>query len=167
MAVSTPRGISHVQPLNALNYDPFERGLLRVTRYIFLGCEDAGSLGWQKAVTVAIERWGDRVGYPVAHLLSKVVTAVLRARTDGISIHDPFDLNARNEITDDEVYFMDMLHHMRRDNVDKARNSVELLTGGRMDPDVIRAGLELSHRFASGPTASPMPKNVAPLHLVS
>ncbi|WP_415918955.1 hypothetical protein [Tateyamaria sp. SN6-1] len=48
---------------------------------------------------------------------------------------------------------MTMLHHMRRDNTDKARDAVELLTHGRMDPDVIRTGLALAARFSAGAPA--------------
>jgi hypothetical protein len=43
-----------------------------------------------------------------------------------------------------------MLHHMRRDHTAKARDAVEALTHGQMNPDLIRASLSFADRFPSG-----------------
>lgn len=132
-----------------LGFDAFESGLLAVARYFFLGFEAPDRQSWQTAFAVAIERWGADIGLPAAHAMSKLVREVFLARPD-FAFHDPFGPDARTRVTGDEVTMMRMLHHMRREETPDARDAVEVLTRGQMDPHVIRAGLSLAARFGGG-----------------
>lgn len=132
-----------------LGFDTFEVGLLAVTRYFFLTHSAPDCQAWQTGFAVAIERWGPDIGLPAAHAMSKLVRALCDTRPD-FDFHDPFGTEARTRVTPDEAKMMRMLHHMRRDETPDARDAVEALTRGTMDPRVIRAGLSLSARFGSG-----------------
>ena len=75
---------------------------------------------------------------------------VLALRQGDFAFNDPLDLDTRDLLTADEAQFIAMLHHMRRDETGKARDAVDALTRGQMDPDLIRAGLSFADRFPSG-----------------
>ncbi len=138
-------------PLALLNLDEFERGLLAVARH-FIACEHSPHQhSWRIAFTVAAERWGDSIGLPAAYALEKLVRAVLACRqNDPFKAGDPFCLDTRELVTPDERLLLETLHHMRRDNTPAARDAIAVMTHGRMDPDVIRAGLSFAKRFACG-----------------
>lgn len=136
--------------LQRLGCDAFERGLLPVARHFLTAFQQPGVHTWQAAYTIAAERWGDAIGFAIAHAMGKLIGALLRSRSDGVGFHDPLDPDARTRLSRDESDLMIMLHHMRRDDTAKARDAVEALTRGRMDPDVIRTGLSLATRFSAG-----------------
>lgn len=135
--------------LNDLGFDTFEAGLLAVSRYFFLTHAAPERQAWQTGFAVAVERWGPDIGLPAAHAVAKLARAIFDVRTD-FGFHDPFGTDARTMVTSDEAMMMRMLHHMRRDETPDARDAVEALTQGGMDPHVIRAGLTLSARFGGG-----------------
>ncbi|GGX37527.1 hypothetical protein GCM10007385_00080 [Tateyamaria omphalii] len=134
---------------HSLGLDEFERGLLAVSRYFFLCRAEPDRQAWQVAFSVAVERWGPDIGLPVAFAASKLVRALADLRPDFDSL-DPFETEARTRVSSDEAMMMRMLHHMRRDQTSDARDAVDALTRGWMDPHVIRAGLALASRFAAG-----------------
>ncbi|MEM9639014.1 MAG: hypothetical protein AAGA94_15295 [Pseudomonadota bacterium] len=155
MSAFPDRDVITADALNSIGCDSFERGLLAVARHFLNAFEDPKSQAWQHGYTVAVERWGETIGFPAAHAMSKLIRALLRGRADGISFFDPLCVEARTRVSADEALLMKMLHHMRRDQTSPARDAVEALTLGRMDPDVIRAGLSLASRFSAGcPAAS-------------
>ena len=123
--------------------------MLAVARYFFLARSVPEQQSWQVAFSVAVERWGPDIGLPVAFALSKLVRAVADVRTDFAS-GDPFDNDARERVSFDEAIMMRMLHHMRRDQPPDARDAVEVLPRGLMDPHVIRAGVAGAARFGCG-----------------
>ncbi|MEL6100319.1 MAG: hypothetical protein AAFR68_03290 [Pseudomonadota bacterium] len=135
--------------LEHLGFDDCERGLLAVARYFFLSRSVPEQQTWQVAFSVAVERWGPDIGLPIAFAMSKLVRAIGDARTDFAS-SDPFEARARESATFDEAVMMRMLHHMRRDQTPDARDAVEVLTRGLMDPHVVRAGLAVAARFGCG-----------------
>ena len=140
-----------------LGFDVFETGVLAVARHLFLSFVVPEQLRWQTACGIAVERWGANVGLPVAYAVFKLVRALDDARDD-FAFHDPACLEMRDRVTDDEALMMQMLHNMRRDETPDARDAVEALTHGQMDPDVIRYGLTLAMRFGRGarvPTSRP------------
>ncbi|WP_299747784.1 hypothetical protein [uncultured Tateyamaria sp.] len=132
-----------------LGFDTVEAGLLAVARYFFLTHAAPARQAWHTGFAVAVERWGPDIGLPAAHAVAKLVRAVYDVRSD-FGFHDPFGIEARTRVTSDEAMMMRMLHHMRRDETPDARDAVEVLTRGGMDPHVIRAGLTLSARFGGG-----------------
>ncbi|MBO9473087.1 hypothetical protein J7413_05995 [Shimia sp. R10_1] len=139
-----------IEALRTIGCDEFEFGLLAVLRHIMLGLYEADPHGWTRGQDIAVERWGEAVGLPAAYLLNKVALALAESREDGPEMMDPLCTEARLKMTDDEMQIMSMLHHMRRDKASGARSAVAFVTRGRMDPDLIRAGLSFSHRFPAG-----------------
>ena len=135
--------------LEHLGFDDCERGLLAVVRYFFRARSVPEQQTWQVAFSVAVERWGPDIGLPIAFAMSKLVRAIGDVRTDFVS-SDPFDTRARESVTFDEAVMMRMLHHLRRDQTPDARDAVEVLTRGLMDPHVIRAGLGVAARIGCG-----------------
>ena len=129
-----------------LEIDEFERGLLAVSRYFFFCRAEPERQSWHVAFAVAVERWGPDIGLPVAFAMSTLVRALMDARADYASL-DPFAPEGRDRVSDDEALRLRMLHHMRREQTPDARDAVEALTQGCMDPHVIRAGLSLAARF--------------------
>lgn len=139
-----------IEALRTIGCDDFEFGVLAVLRHIMLGLFEGDPRGWARGHDIAIERWGETVGLPTAHLLNRVAIALADCVEDGPEMMDPLCLDARQRMTSDEMQIMSMLHHMRRDKVSGARNAVAFVTRGRMDPELIRAGLSFAHRFPAG-----------------
>lgn len=155
------------QPLTSLGLDPFEEGLLFVARHLMAGLQDGCPNAPLRAQKVATERWGEAIGLSAAHYLSNLLTSLIDCRDDDPDFRDPFALELRATVTDDEALLLTALHHMRRDQTPKARETVMLLSGGFMDPHLIRAGLSFAARFPAG-TATPRKRTPAPrLQLVS
>ncbi|WP_027257447.1 hypothetical protein [Leisingera aquimarina] len=145
-------------PLAAHEFDEFEAGLLPVLRHFMLSYQEPAGQAWQQAYIVAAERWGEAswgeaIGLPAALALMKVVRAALNSRSGQFGFIDPFDLDHRGKVTPDEAALLRMLHHMRRDQTGQARAAVAEVAGGKMEPQVIQAGLAFAHRFSAGPAA--------------
>ena len=139
-----------VRRVEELKLDPFELGLLAVCRQ-FLAAFDAPELhAWQHAYEIAIQRWGETVGFPAAHGLLNLLKTLLRRRPDGFAFQDPLCVEKRLIATADEAALMRMIHFMRRDQTPQARECMEALLLGRRDVDVIHAGLSFAARFPAG-----------------
>lgn len=136
--------ISPGKAIGELGLDDFEHGLLIVLRYIFRP-EGADCTPY----LIAVERWGEEVGLPVAYRLINLAAALNHCKSD-LKFKDPLCLDQRVSATRDEVLVLLMLHHMRRDQTSAARHCIEELTGGRMDPHLIRIGLSFAFRFSCG-----------------
>ncbi|WP_291735427.1 hypothetical protein [Leisingera sp. F5] len=140
-------------PLAAHEFDEFEAGLLPVLRHFMLSYQEPAGQAWQQAYIVAAERWGEAIGLPAALALMKVVRAALNSRSGQFGFIDPFDLDHLGKVTPDEAALLRMLHHMRRDQTGQARAAVAEVAGGKMEPQVIQAGLAFAYRFSAGPAA--------------
>lgn len=136
--------------LSDLCIDEFERNVLKVLRHFFSDSTEHGQKAWLRFYSLAVEIWDERIGLPVAHQLAKLSFALEASRKDQLSFTDPFSLETRLYVTEDERDLIQMLHYMRRDQTGPARDAVSRITGGRMDPDLIRAALSFSRRFAKG-----------------
>lgn len=139
-------------PLALCDLDEFEEGLLPVLRHFMLTLAHPERQTWQFAYKIAGERWGETMGLPVAQAMFKLVQFTVAARRNSFEAIDPFALEERAFVTRDERAFLQMLHHMRRDETPRAREAVADVTGCTMDPDVIRAGLSFADRFPAGET---------------
>ncbi len=128
-------------------FDEFERGLLIVLRHLMTSYARPESQAWELAFGIAVERWGVADGPRIAQGVLAVVQALRRCRTARFRHADPLDAEARLRLTPDEENFIHMLHAMRRDRTAEARQRVALLTGGQMDPAMIRSALSLAARF--------------------
>lgn len=145
----------------ALRLDDFEAGLLPVLRHFLNSLEVPERQGWQHAYHTAAERWGESFGLAVAYTLFTVLRAVADVRPSRLACQDALCLETRSSLTADEAALLRMIHHMRRDQTASARQAVAAVTGGRMDPQVIRAGLAFARRFPcgggrAGPSARPV-----------
>lgn len=140
--------------LSDLTADEFEIGLVAVMRHFLMARQQPDSQAWEIAFQIAVERWGDEIGLAAAFKSSALIRAVLKARDAAFDYCDPLDMDQRSLASDDEVLLIRMIHHMRRDNTAASRDAVEQLALGRMDPDLIRAGLALAHRFPAGVSAT-------------
>ena len=141
--------------VDSCHYDAFEMGLLPVIRHMLTTYRSPETQAWVRAQTVAVERWGETVGLALCQRMQGVIRMLWECRKSDLSFMDPLDLDQRALLSDDEEALMDMLHHMRRDQTPKARDAVERLTGGMMDPHLIREGLKLAARFPAVGEATP------------
>ncbi|APG46006.1 hypothetical protein [Phaeobacter porticola] len=148
----SPSGVtlSNAISLAELRLDAFEAALLSPLRHFTICLRRPESQAWQLAYCTASERWGDTFGLAVANALFKVIRCLHDLRAETYQGLDALDLETRNLVTADEAAFLRMLHHMRRDETAPARDAVADLTGGWMDPHVIRAALSFAHRFPAG-----------------
>lgn len=137
-------------PLVAYGFDPFEEKLLAILRHLVTEALAPGQASWHRAFVIAGETWGEQQGLAVAHALWSVVRELIALRGAEFAFNDPLDIDMRGLVTVDESQLLAMLHHMRRDETAAARDAVEELTHGRMDPDLIRAALAFADRFPSG-----------------
>ncbi|NIZ13647.1 hypothetical protein [Phaeobacter sp. HF9A] len=137
-------------PLVTFGFDPFETRLIAVMRHFLTTAAAPGSQAWHRGFVVAAETWGETHGLAVAYALWPVVRELLALRGGDVAYKDPLDLDLRDFLSPDEAQFIAMLHHMRRDETPEARDAVEALTRGRMEPALIRAGLSFADRFPSG-----------------
>lgn len=136
--------------LSTLGCDSFEEGLLPIVRHLIFGLRGRCPGPLYRAQTIAVERWGEAIGLPVAHYMTALLSALLEVRSDGFQTRDPCPLETRGTATQDEALVLTLIHQMRRDQTPKARETVLRLSAGTMDPDVIRAGLSCAARFPAG-----------------
>lgn len=137
-------------PLSFCGLDDFEEGLLPILRHFMMALTDPDCQAWQYAFRIATERWGETLGLAVAHALFRLVQHTFKARRQPFECIDPMTIDRRAFVTRDEQAFLQMLHHMRRDETPRAREAVANVTGCTMDPDVIRSGLSFADRFPAG-----------------
>ncbi|WP_293574725.1 hypothetical protein [Phaeobacter sp.] len=141
-----------------LGLDDFEAAILPVFRHFMMSLQNPASQSWQFAYKTAAERWGDTYGLGLAQSLFAVADRLHRLRGASYKGNDPLDLESRDLLSEDEAAVILMLHFMRRDKTAAAREALAEATGGRMDPDLIRAGLQFSHRHP----AAQHPDNMQP-----
>ena len=139
-----------LRPLSVLGADDFEKSLLIIARSLLHAHSEPETHAWQHAFTIAAERFGDVVGPSAAYFMSKYIAALLKCRPEGVSYQEPVEEGDRHLVSESEFQIIGVIHHMRRDRTNHARDAVADLTCGRMDPHFIRAGLELANRFPAG-----------------
>ncbi len=165
--VSIPTGAGRAlaqTPLAAFGFDPFEAQLLAPMRHFLTTSAAPDCQAWHRAFVIAAENWGEAHGLAVAYALWPVVREVMALRGGDLAYNDPLDLDMRGLLSQDEALLLTMLHHMRREETWQAREAVEALGRGRMEPGLIRAGLAFADRFPSG--ARPRLRGTPALQLV-
>lgn len=150
-----PHNTPTTRRVDLCGFDAFELGLLPVIRHLLTTFANPDSQAWVRAQTIAVERWGETVGLATCHRLQALLRSLRDCRND-LCVIDPLDIDQRSRVTADEETCLWMLHYMRRDNTPKARDAVERLTNGYMDPHLVREGLKFAARFpAAGVQAAP------------
>lgn len=130
-------------PLSQMGCDREERGALAVLRHLVIANQRPETGAWAHAFTIATERWGDMAGLTIAGAASDLVQALLGQVPD-LRVQDPLDAQARLLLTPAEAALLRLLRAMRQDITPLARDEVLTLTGGRMDPKLITAALQLA-----------------------
>lgn len=130
-------------PLSQIGCDREERGALAVMRHLVIANQQPETGAWAHAFTIATERWGDMAGLTIAGAASDLVQALLDVVPD-LQVQDPLDPEARLLLTPAEAAFLRLLRALRQDITPLARDEVLTLTGGRMDPKLITAALQLA-----------------------
>lgn len=143
-------------PVESLVADADETGLLAVARHLLITLESPESQSWHHAFSIATERWGVAAGPQIAMALFALLRILLRLRAVPFRHCDPLSPEDRRFVTAEEAVLIRMVRAMSRDLTHEARNHVAAITGGRMDPGLIRAGLAL---------ARAMPRPRALLHV--
>ena len=134
--------------VDGLGLDGAEVGMLAVLRHFLTSFAKPESQAWIMAFGIAGERWGSSDGARMAQAMLGVLQAVTRCRGEWpFQFSDPMCPGCRRKVTCDEAALLRMLHHMRRDQTGPARLALADLTGGRMEAEVIRAGLSLAALF--------------------
>lgn len=124
--------------------DSLDAGLLAVARHFMVTLAQPANQSWHSALTIATERWGAERGPQIAMALFALLQALERARPAPLRHCDPLCLAQRARITPEEAALLALLRAMARDLTAEARRQVAALTGGRLDPGVIRAGLAVA-----------------------
>lgn len=137
-------------PVSEINCDTFELSLLPIIRHFLMALSGRRPDSWFLAYGIAAERLGERLGFPVAHGLAGIVERSVELLGAFPSFKDPLSADDRIVATEYEVAFLEMVHHMRRDQTPEARVRVGKLTRHRMDPGFIRASLAFAHRYRLG-----------------
>lgn len=131
-------------PLDQCGFDADEQGLLAVFRHVMMTEQGRDADGWKLAQTMAIARWGEAQGLSLAYRVMRYVEAVLSQLPRAFDVTDPLAIEDKHMVTSDELGVLRIIHHMRRDETAPARAYIEMIAMGRMDVDLIRAGLALA-----------------------
>lgn len=156
-----------ISPLSEMPFDEFERGCLIILRYFFDTYRSPKRQLWRNGYAVAAERWGEAIGLRAAHGLQKVAHSIKRCCRDDFDFLPPLDVSSKEIITLDEEAAVEMIHLMRRGQTALARNAVDDLTRGRMDPDIIRDALAFAASFPVGSSTKPNRRDGPRLHVVA
>ena len=159
-----PHPLVCLDPIETLDCDAFELGLLPLARHFLSSLQNPDRSGWQHALAIAVENWSESPGLSIAHNFQIFLSVMTRGLGRRFEYQDPLCPDARLFVTPDERTLLQMIHHMRRDQTGASRHDVDELTGGRMDPDLIRAALTFAARFPSG---EKRPSNKAVLRVVA
>lgn len=140
-------------PVETLELDDFETGILAVLRHFLTTYAQPDSQGWQTAFKLAAERWGDQRGPQIAMSLLPVLQALRRARRSDFDFANPLCVTCRAYVTGTEAAFLIMLQAMRRNHTNRARHAVLSLTEGTADPVLIQSALVFATRYRLDPDA--------------
>ncbi|MDX8355736.1 hypothetical protein [Cognatiyoonia sp. IB215182] len=136
-----------------LQCDPFEQSLVPIIRRLVrtLGKQDA--IGCCQAYDRAIEKWGDPIGLSIAHLMQKLITELTKCRGAPLTCFYPRERAELVFVSHDEFNLLKMLHHMRREDFNRASQPAEYLMFGKRAPKVMRAASTFAQRYkvAQGP----------------
>lgn len=130
--------------IETLGLDDTETGLIAVARHLLRTLADPASQAWHPAFGIATERWGQTEGPRIAMAVYALLSALIKARRAPFRHCDPLSPEDRRRATPEEAALIRMIRAMRSDLTDAARRQVATLTGGRMDPGLIGAGLALA-----------------------
>ena len=152
-------------PLETLGFSDDEQGFLALARHFLTTFEHPETQAWAFAFTIAHERFGEQGG-KIALTLQEVIRILLKVRPIGFRYSDPLDPKSRSLVTPEEHSLILLLRAMRADITAEARRQVVLLTGGRMDPALIRAGLALAKALprAKAPVMVPSHQGLRLVH---
>jgi antitoxin component of RelBE/YafQ-DinJ toxin-antitoxin module len=124
--------------------DLVNKALLPVVRHFLTAFLDPQSMGWRAALAAAAGTWGEARGLAIANAVQIFLSAVLNSRSAPLDYSDPLDIDARLQLTSDEVDLLALIAMMRAEKTKQARMIATRLTGGHVEAAVVRAGLSLA-----------------------
>lgn len=164
----SPEGsVAEGLPLASLAPDATEAGVLAIARHLLTALARPETQAWQHGFAIAAERWGAERGPAIAHAVLQLLQPLLRARPVPFRHCDPLCPEARARVTAEEAALIRMIRAMAGDLTHEARAHVVAVTGGRMDPALIRAGLALARmlpRPANRPVLTRIHRGLALVH---
>ncbi len=129
---------------NVTTLDPVNAAMLPILRYHLTALQGNDPLAWRHAFSVSVECWGEGRGLALAHRAQVFLSALLACRPVPLDITDPFNLDRRAFLTDDEQLLMHLISAMRKEDAPCARDILSLLSGGHVTAAVVQAGLSLA-----------------------
>lgn len=142
-------------PVSDIKCDSFELGLLPIIRHFLMSLTGQRPDAWFLAYAIAAERLGERIGFPVAHGLAGITERSIELLDTHPPFKDPLSADNRSVATEYEAAFLEMMHHMRRDQTQQARAKAAIVMQNREDPGFIRACLAFARRHRVGDPAQP------------
>ncbi len=123
---------------------PIEAAVLPVIRHHVSALQGDTPLAWRLAFGIAEQRWGEGRGLAIAHRCQVFLSALIASRRLPLSTHDPFDIDMRDSLTEDEQTIISILSAMRVDDTPSARQKLAALVDGPLSSTTVQAGLSLA-----------------------
>ena len=158
-------GATPIAPSDA-DFDPVSQRFLPVLRHILSNLQGDAPLSWRNAFTIAVEVWGEARGLAIAFRAEAFLSALLASRPVHLRVADPLNPEERAHLTEDEISLLALLTYMRADETPAARDRIAALTGGRVEPAVVRTGLDLA-RLLGGPPGHAVRRKAPRLAIVA
>ena len=131
-------------PYDITALDHVNAALLPLIRHHLSALQGSNPLAWRHAFQIATERWGEARGLALANRTQLFLSALLACRPVPLDATDPFDLEKRAALTDDEAILMAIMTAMRIDDTNHARSLMTQITGGRITAAAVQTGLSLA-----------------------
>lgn len=111
-------------------FDPLERHTMTLARLLFLSFHQPKTQSWKQAFQLSDSLFGKYAGAVLAKAVMDMVDSLRAARTSGFAYCDPFCSKCSPFLTNEERYFLDVLHYVRRGKERDARTQAMLLCEG-------------------------------------
>lgn len=119
--------------------DGFEHQVLRIARHFFEGFARPESHAWMQAFLEAERSFPVPFGASIAHAISIAINELRVSRQRLFQFEHPGSMAAAVTLTDNERYFMLVLHHIRRGDRAAARAHALFLCEGNEVTGVLSA----------------------------
>lgn len=132
--------INGLLPFAGSDFGAFDRDVLTVARHFFESHEQPEAFAWKHAFEHAETAFSAPFGATIAHVTSKMVDALIAARSRTFSYLPVHHVMSQSAMTREEHYFLSAIHDIRMNRMARARTHAMLLCeGGACDPFVFAA----------------------------
>lgn len=134
---SAPQNPRNFQALSDLSLDDFEVDILHIARLFFVAFHLPQTCAWVNAFQCAENRFTAPLGSSLAKCVLDIVNVTRSLRRSGFEYCDSRCEGCRRFVTKEERYFMNVIHHIRRGELAKARMQSMLLCEGADDTELL------------------------------